>query len=176
MFSAMLFSVITPSNEIYRFPLFLLQAHAFFHWLQDEIYGTSYAVAYYLKEILKFDKKVFTIGTTGMIQELDELGIPHTGSGVGWMRNIGIRFVHCNSKGTNSHSLDFCVVFSSERVRDWACMPHLLRRRHNFWIIFSIILVSCHKNPEKALFAGGSDPWIILFYVFRAMFCRALKI
>ncbi|KAK2573667.1 Glycerol-3-phosphate phosphatase [Acropora cervicornis] len=48
---------------------------------KDEIYGTSYAVAYYLKEILKFDKKVFTIGTTGMIQELDELGIPHTGSG-----------------------------------------------------------------------------------------------
>lgn len=48
---------------------------------KDEIYGTSYAVAYYLKEIIKFDKKVYTIGTTGMIAELDALGIPHTGSG-----------------------------------------------------------------------------------------------
>lgn len=79
----------------YRFPLFLLQARAFFHWWQDEIYGTSYAVAYYLKEILKFDKKVFTIGTTGMTQELDELGIPHTGSGVGWMQNVCVGFIHC---------------------------------------------------------------------------------
>ena len=50
---------------------------------QEEIYCTSYAVAYYLKEILKFDKKVFTIGTTGMVEELDALNIPHTGSGVG---------------------------------------------------------------------------------------------
>ena len=52
---------------------------------QEEIYGTSYAVAYYLKEIIKFDKKVFMIGTTGMVEELDALNIPHTGSGVGWM-------------------------------------------------------------------------------------------
>ncbi|KAJ7392631.1 hypothetical protein OS493_010282 [Desmophyllum pertusum] len=48
---------------------------------EEEIYCTSYAVAYYLKEILKFDKKVFTIGTTGMVEELDALNIPHTGSG-----------------------------------------------------------------------------------------------
>jgi len=48
---------------------------------KEEIYGTSYAVAYYLKEILKFDKKVYTVGTTGMVEELDELKIPHTGSG-----------------------------------------------------------------------------------------------
>lgn len=52
---------------------------------QEEIYCTSYAVAYYLKEIVKFDKKVFTIGTTGMVEELDALNIPHTGSGVGWI-------------------------------------------------------------------------------------------
>lgn len=42
-------------------------------------------MAYYLKEIIKFDKKVFTIGTTGMVEELDALHIPHTGSGVGWI-------------------------------------------------------------------------------------------
>ena len=52
---------------------------------QDEIYGTAYAVAFYLKEILKFDKKVFIIGTTGLVEELDALNIPHTGSGVGWI-------------------------------------------------------------------------------------------
>ena len=44
-------------------------------------------MAYYLKEIIKFDKKVFTIGTTGMVEELDALNIPHTGSGVGWIVN-----------------------------------------------------------------------------------------
>lgn len=48
---------------------------------KEEIYGTSYAVAYYLKEILKFEKKVFIIGTTGMVEELDALHIPHIGSG-----------------------------------------------------------------------------------------------
>ena len=53
--------------------------------IQEEIYGTAYAVAYYLKEILKFDKKVFTIGTTGMVEELDAMNIPHTGSGVSWI-------------------------------------------------------------------------------------------
>ena len=53
---------------------------------QEEIYGTAYAVGYYLKEILKFDKKVFIIGTTGMVEELDDLGIPHTGSGVSWIQ------------------------------------------------------------------------------------------
>ncbi|XP_066024948.1 glycerol-3-phosphate phosphatase isoform X1 [Pocillopora verrucosa] len=48
---------------------------------EEEIYGTAYAVAYYLKEILKFEKKVFTIGTTGMVEELDAMNIQHTGSG-----------------------------------------------------------------------------------------------
>nr|XP_058960703.1 glycerol-3-phosphate phosphatase-like [Pocillopora verrucosa] len=52
---------------------------------EEEIYGTAYAVAYYLKEILKFEKKVFTIGTTGMVEELDAMNIQHTGSGVGWI-------------------------------------------------------------------------------------------
>ena len=42
-------------------------------------------MAYYLKEILKFEKKVFIIGTTGMIEELDALDIPHIGSGVGYI-------------------------------------------------------------------------------------------
>lgn len=60
---------------------------------QEEIYGTAYAVAYYLKEILKFEKKVFTIGTTGMVEELDAMNIQHTGSGVGW-----IIFTVINSK------------------------------------------------------------------------------
>ena len=58
---------------------------SFVFYTQEEIYGTSYAVAYYLKEILKFDKKVYTVGTTGMVEELDELKIPHTGSGVGFI-------------------------------------------------------------------------------------------
>lgn len=39
-------------------------------------------MAFYLKEILKFDKKVYTVGTTGMVEEFDALKIPHTGSGV----------------------------------------------------------------------------------------------
>lgn len=57
----------------------------FFVLFQEEIYGTAYAVAYYLKEILKFDKKVFTLGTTGMMEELDAMNIQHIGSGVGWI-------------------------------------------------------------------------------------------
>ena len=39
-------------------------------------------MGFYLKEILKFDKKVYTVGTTGMVEEFDALKIPHTGSGV----------------------------------------------------------------------------------------------
>lgn len=75
----MIFKMISYQKTIF-FSIFII---LLFCLSQEEIYCTSYAVAYYLKEILKFDKKVFTIGTTGMVEELDALNIPHTGSGVG---------------------------------------------------------------------------------------------
>ena len=56
-------------------------------------------MAFYLKEILKFDKKVYTVGTTGMVEEFDALKIPHTGSGVSQF------FVNFNEKKTRSEVL-----------------------------------------------------------------------
>ena len=38
-------------------------------------------LAQYLAQ-LKFDKKVYVVGTTGITKELDEVGISHTGAEV----------------------------------------------------------------------------------------------
>lgn len=46
--------------------------------LQEEIYSSSYAAAAYLESI-GFDMKVYVIGETGILEELDLKGIQHMG-------------------------------------------------------------------------------------------------
>ncbi|WVR05400.1 hypothetical protein IAU60_002415 [Kwoniella sp. DSM 27419] len=48
---------------------------------EEECFGSAYASAVYLKEVMKFptDKKVYVVGEEGLEQELDEVGIMHTG-------------------------------------------------------------------------------------------------
>lgn len=50
----------------------------------NEIFGSAYASAIYLKEILKFpeDKRVYVIGEKGLEDELDSVGIKHAGGTV----------------------------------------------------------------------------------------------
>jgi len=50
-------------------------AHAF---PQEEIYGTAFAAAAYLKS-RKFDKKVYVIGEIGIVEELQSMGIETVG-------------------------------------------------------------------------------------------------
>ncbi len=45
---------------------------------QDNIVGSSYVAASYLKDI-GFSGKVYVIGSTGVTEELDALGIEHIG-------------------------------------------------------------------------------------------------
>ena len=49
--------------------------------LQEEVVGTSYLAAMYLKN-MNFKGKVYVIGTNALCQELEEVGIQHTGVGV----------------------------------------------------------------------------------------------
>lgn len=49
--------------------------------LQDEIVSTSYLAANYLKNV-GFNKKVYVIGSKGMTQELEAIGLKYTGTGV----------------------------------------------------------------------------------------------
>ncbi|CAD6574152.1 MAG: hypothetical protein TREMPRED_001027 [Tremellales sp. Tagirdzhanova-0007] len=48
---------------------------------EEEIFGSAYASAVYLSRILKFpdDKKVYVLGESGLEEELDTVGILHTG-------------------------------------------------------------------------------------------------
>ena len=50
----------------------------------EEIFSSAYASAAYLKNILKLpaDKKVYVIGEKGIEDELDALGIKHSGGTV----------------------------------------------------------------------------------------------
>jgi ribonucleotide monophosphatase NagD (HAD superfamily) len=52
--------------------------------LQDEIFTSAYASAAYLKTVLNFpeDKKVYVIGERGVEEELDAVGIKHSGGTV----------------------------------------------------------------------------------------------
>ena len=54
--------------------------------LQEEVVGTSYLAATYLKNI-NFKDKVYVIGSKAVCQELDEAGIQHTGVGVSHILN-----------------------------------------------------------------------------------------
>lgn len=47
-----------------------------FEGQEEEILGTSYVLAQYLKQ-RNFNKKVYVVGSTGMTQELDNVGIAH---------------------------------------------------------------------------------------------------
>jgi ribonucleotide monophosphatase NagD (HAD superfamily) len=51
---------------------------------KEEIFGSAFASAVYLSQILKFpkDKRVYVIGESGIEQELDEVGIQYTGGTV----------------------------------------------------------------------------------------------
>lgn len=49
---------------------------------KTEIYTAAFATAYYMKHIVKFDKKVYMIGGKGLSEELTEAGIPNIGYGV----------------------------------------------------------------------------------------------
>ena len=51
---------------------------------QEEIFGSGYASAVYLSRILNFpkDKKVYILGEAGLEQELDAVGIAHSGGSV----------------------------------------------------------------------------------------------
>ena len=61
---------------------FNLKVH--FDSMQDEIYGTAFVAAYYLRNILKFpvNKKVYVLGMQSMADELDQMGIVNFGVGV----------------------------------------------------------------------------------------------
>ena len=53
---------------------------------KDDIFGSSYAAAYYLKHIVHFptDKKVYIVGQGGIKDELTAEGISFCGSDVSW--------------------------------------------------------------------------------------------
>ncbi|XP_032234319.2 glycerol-3-phosphate phosphatase-like [Nematostella vectensis] len=46
-----------------------------------EIYTSAYSTAYYIKNIMKCNKKVYMIGGKGLSEELTQLGIPNIGYG-----------------------------------------------------------------------------------------------
>ncbi|CAH1761863.1 14634_t:CDS:2 [Entrophospora sp. SA101] len=48
---------------------------------EDEIFGSSYVAAYYIKNVLNFpkDKKVYVFGESGMVDELNTQGIRYCG-------------------------------------------------------------------------------------------------
>ena len=50
---------------------------------QEDVFNPSYLAALYLKN-LDFQKKVYVLGTKGITQELDDVGIRHLGVGVGF--------------------------------------------------------------------------------------------
>lgn len=60
---------------------FLDKAHTLGYKVSEEcIISTSYAAAKYLEK-RKFNKKVYLIGSSGIAQELDTVGVKHTGLG-----------------------------------------------------------------------------------------------
>lgn len=52
-----------------------------FNVSEEEIFGTAYCCAMYLKTVCKLEGKVYLIGSTAMKQELEAVGIQQTGVG-----------------------------------------------------------------------------------------------
>jgi 4-nitrophenyl phosphatase len=62
----------------------------------EEIFGSAYCAAFYMRNNLEFphDKKVYVIGMSGILEELDSVGIKHCGAhrdnqNIGDMAHIG---------------------------------------------------------------------------------------
>ena len=53
-----------------------------FFRLQDEIYSSGYAAAYYIKHVARLEGKVYVIGSPGLVEELNKENIQHVGFGV----------------------------------------------------------------------------------------------
>ena len=58
--------------------------------IQDEIFGTAYTAALYLKYKLNFSGKVYLMGAKGMEEEMELHGIEYTGTGVSEIKNKSI--------------------------------------------------------------------------------------
>lgn len=52
-----------------------------FNVKEDEVFGTAYCSAMYLKTVCQLEGKVYLIGSNAMKQELEAMGIQHTGVG-----------------------------------------------------------------------------------------------
>lgn len=52
-----------------------------FNVTEEEVFGTAYCSAMYLKTVCKLDGKVYLIGSNAMKQELEAVGIQQTGVG-----------------------------------------------------------------------------------------------
>ena len=65
-------------KEIFQISLSELR-YGFF---QEEIIGSAYVTAQYIKHVLNYSGKVYLIGSMGLKQELDIAGIPNIGFGV----------------------------------------------------------------------------------------------
>jgi len=52
-----------------------------FNVTQEEVFGTAYCSAMYLKTVCKLQSKVYLIGSNAMKQELETVGIPQAGVG-----------------------------------------------------------------------------------------------
>ena len=50
--------------------------------IQDEIIGSAYVTAQYVKNVLKYEGKVLVVGSSGLEGELSEAGYESTGAGV----------------------------------------------------------------------------------------------
>ena len=66
--------------------LIVLNYHIFLS--QEDIVGTAYLAATYLDQI-GFDKTklVYVVGSSGITQELDDVGIKYLPIGVNWLNN-----------------------------------------------------------------------------------------
>jgi phosphoglycolate phosphatase len=60
---------------------------------QDNVISTAYLVAQYLKNH-NFTGKVYLIGSSGVTQELDAVGIEHVGTGVSDIKSQVSQFIN----------------------------------------------------------------------------------
>lgn len=108
----------------------------FLSFLQEEIFGSAYASAVYLSQILKFpkDKKVFVIGEAGLEEELRSEGINYCGGSVSSMSSFvspllvvsngfrfGFEFVQDPKENVFLPSLDFGSLVFEDNVGAVLC-------------------------------------------------------